>query len=84
MFSLKSFIKNGLLKAIGEMADYKIILNAAGWLDKGVLDESDLAEIQAAIETHEITIEPTESVIEEPESIPEHVIDDPELSEESE
>lgn len=84
MFSLKSFIKNGLLKAIGEMADYKIILNAAGWLDKGVLDESDLAEIQAAIEAHETTIEPIESVIEEPESIQEHVIDDPELSEESE
>lgn len=50
MFSLKEFIKNGLLKAIGKMADYQIILNAAGWLEKGVLDETDLAEIQTAID----------------------------------
>lgn len=50
MFSLKDFIKNGLLKAIGVMADYQVILNAAGWLEKGVLTEEDLAEIQIAIE----------------------------------
>ena len=53
MFSLKNFIKNGLLKAIGSMADYQVILNAAGWLEKGVLDENDLAEIQTAIEAQE-------------------------------
>lgn len=52
MFSLKDFIKSGLLKAIGKMADYQVILNAAGWLEKGVLDEADLAEIQAAIDAH--------------------------------
>lgn len=51
MFSLKDFIKSGLIKAIGYMADYQIILNAAGWLEKGVLDETDLADIQAAIDT---------------------------------
>ena len=50
MFSLKEFVKSGLLKAIGKMADYQVILNAAGWLEKGVLDETDLAEIQTAIE----------------------------------
>lgn len=49
MFSLKEFIKSGLLKAVGKMADYQVILNAAGWLEKGVLDESDLEEIQTAI-----------------------------------
>ena len=49
MFSLKEFIKSGLLKAVGKMADYQIILNAAGWLEKGVLDESDLEEIQTDI-----------------------------------
>ena len=49
MFSLKEFVKSGLLKAVGKMADYQIILNAAGWLEKGVLDENDLAEIEAAI-----------------------------------
>ena len=50
MFSLREFVKSGLLKAIGKMADYQVILNAAGWLEKGVLEESDLAEIQMVIE----------------------------------
>ena len=35
------------------MADYQIILNAAGWLEKGVLTEDDLAEIEAAIAKEE-------------------------------
>ena len=50
MFSLRNFIKNGLIKAVGKMADYQIILNAAGWLEKGVLDEEDLETIQTAID----------------------------------
>ena len=49
MFNLRDFIKNGLINAIGNMADYQIILNAAGWHDKGVLFEVDLEEIQKAI-----------------------------------
>lgn len=49
MFSLRQFIKNGLLDAVGKMADYQVILNAAGWLEKGVLTEDDLAEIDMAI-----------------------------------
>ena len=49
-FSLREFIKKGLLDAVGKMADYQIILNAAGWYEKGVLTEEDLAEINAAIE----------------------------------
>ena len=50
MFSLASFIKNGFIAAVGRMADYQIILNAAGWYDKGVLTDADLAEIQGAID----------------------------------
>lgn len=50
MFSLREFIKNGLIKAVGKMADYQIILNAAGWFEKGVLNEDDLAEIQSHID----------------------------------
>ena len=50
MFTLKDFIKRGLLDAVGKMADYQVILNAAGWHEKGVLDEADLAEISAKIE----------------------------------
>ena len=49
-FTLSGFIRRGLMAAVGRMADYQIILNAAGWLEKGVLTEDDLAEIQAAID----------------------------------
>lgn len=66
MFSLKNFIKKGLLDAVGKMADYQIILNAAGWHEKGVLDESDLAEINTKIEA-QYTIEseePVEDIVE--------------------
>lgn len=50
MFNLRDFIKKGLLNAVGKMADYQVILNAAGWLEKGVLNEADLAEIGAKID----------------------------------
>lgn len=60
MFSLKEFVKNGLLKAVGKMADYQIILNSAGWLEKGVLDEADLAEIQMAIDAQYAKVEEAE------------------------
>ena len=50
MFSLRAFIKKGLLDAVGKMSDYQVILNSAGWMDKGVLTEDDLAEINTAIE----------------------------------
>ena len=65
MFSLKNFIKKGLLDAVGKMADYQIILNAAGWHEKGVLDESDLAEIQSRIDTNSADTELTEEESEE-------------------
>lgn len=57
MFNLGAFIKGGLIAAIGKMADYQIILNAAGWFEKGVLAELDLAEIQAAIDEKNARIE---------------------------
>lgn len=50
MFNMKDFIKRGLMNAVGKMADYQIILNAAGWLEKGVLTEDDLSDIQLAID----------------------------------
>lgn len=52
MFNLKDFIKKGLINAVGKMADYQIILNASGWLEKGVLTEEDLEEIDMAIESY--------------------------------
>ena len=62
MFSLKNFIKKGLLDAVGKLADYQVILNAVGWMEKGVLDEADLAEINAKIEAQYITEETTQEV----------------------
>ena len=50
MFRLKDFIKKGLMDAVGKLADYQVILNSVGWMEKGVLDEQDLAEISAKIE----------------------------------
>lgn len=63
MFSLRDFIKEGFIKAVGKMADYQIILNAGGWYQQGVLLEEDLAEIQHAID--EKNNPPVEEVTEE-------------------
>lgn len=59
MFSLRDFVKKGFLDAIGKMADYQIVLNAAGWHEKGVLTEDDLSEINQAMENYvpEVTTE---------------------------
>lgn len=62
-FTLKSYIKRGLIAAVGKMADYQIILNSVGWMEKGVLSEEDLADIQAAIdEQYPQTDEPAEGL----------------------
>lgn len=50
MFSLRDYIKDGFIKAVGKMSDYQIILSSAGYLEKGVLQESDLEEINLAIQ----------------------------------
>lgn len=57
IFDLRSFIKSELLNSIGKQADYWVILNAAGWLEKGVLSEEDLAEVNALIEAQHVKVE---------------------------
>lgn len=57
MFNLGAFIKGGLIAAVGKMADYQIILNAAGWFEKGVLTEADLSDIQTAIDDKNARLE---------------------------
>ncbi len=47
---LREFIKAGYLKAIGKMEDYKVILGASAYFDKGILKEDDLKEISEAID----------------------------------
>lgn len=62
MFNMREFVKSGFLKAVGNMPDFWIILNAAGWNEKGVLTEDDLAEINAAITSKDV-----QNTAEEPE-----------------
>lgn len=57
-FTLKNYIKRGLIAAVGKMADYQIILNSAGWMEKGVLSEDDLMEIQAEIDAQYVSENP--------------------------
>ena len=72
MFSLRDFIKKGLLDAVGKMADYQVILNATGWYEKNVLTMEDLAEINAKIEEqYTVEQESSEEVPEEPSEEPE-------------
>lgn len=52
MSVLRSFIKEGLIRAIGKKDDCWIIMNAAGWFEKNVLVENDLQEIQMAIDDY--------------------------------
>ncbi len=63
---LREFIKNGYLKAIGKMEDYKVILGASAYFDKGILKEEDLKEINEAINKQ----------YEVPEELPEETIED--------
>ena len=63
-FTLKNYIKRGLIAAVGKMADYQIILNSVGWMEKGVLSEEDLADIQAAIDAQYPQTDEPEMVVE--------------------
>ena len=47
-------IKKGFLDAVGSMADYRIRLDAGGWVDKNVLTEEDYLEICRAVEAQYI------------------------------
>ena len=60
MFSLREFLMKGFKDAVGNMADYQIILNATGYYEKGVLTEDDLAELQALIDEKNTPVEVSE------------------------
>lgn len=49
-FSFKDCLKNALVQAVGSKPDFEIILAAAKWVEKGVLVEADVEEIQASID----------------------------------
>ena len=50
MFILRDFLMKGFRDAVGKMADYQIIMNAAGYYEKNVLTTEDLAEIQSLVD----------------------------------
>ena len=50
MFNYREFLMRGLTDAIGKQPDYKVILNANGFYEKGVLEENDLAMLSELIE----------------------------------
>lgn len=49
MFNYREFLMQGFRNAVGKMADYRVILNANGYYEKGVLTEDDLSELQELI-----------------------------------
>lgn len=71
MFNLRDFIYSGLIDAIGKLNDYQVILNAAGWMDKGVLIEEDLINIQSLIAAHNKQVEEELKALEEANVLPE-------------
>ena len=68
MFSLRNFLVRGFLDAVGGQPEYWIILNAAGWMDKGVLTQEDLVTIQETIDAKNVppVVEAPKPVTEEP------------------
>lgn len=59
-FSFKDCLKNALIKAVGSKPDFEIILAASDWVERKVLVEADVLEIQAAIDKQYVVEEPTE------------------------
>ena len=79
MFDFRNYIKQGFIDAIGKMSDYQIILNSAGYAEKGVLLEEDLAEIKALIdEKNSKEIENSSTIEEIPEENYEEIIEESE------
>ena len=66
MFRLHDFVMKGLIAAIGVQSDYWVILEAARWFDKGVLQEEDLIEIQRLIDEKNTPVPEPEPTLAEP------------------
>ena len=50
MFDYREFLMKGFRNAVGKQEDYQIIFNANGYFEKGVLMETDLADLQQMID----------------------------------
>jgi len=83
MFSLRDFVMETIRGMIGNYPDFQAMEYGLNWYSKGVLTETDLAEIQEGIENRKIVVEepevesePEETEMEEPEMEP---VDEPEV-----
>ena len=83
MFSLRDFVMQTIGGMIGNYPDFQAMEYGLNWYSKGVLAETDLAEIQEGIENRKIVVdepevesEPEETEMEEPEMEP---VDEPEV-----
>ena len=63
MFNYREFLMTGFRNAVGKMADYRVILNANGYYEKGVLTENDLAALQEMIDAKNSAAEQNESEV---------------------
>lgn len=63
MFNYREFLMKGFKSAVGKQADYQIIFNANGYFEKGVLTETDLAELQMMIDAKNSAAEKNESEV---------------------
>ena len=61
MFNYREFLMKGFRNAVGKMADYRVILNANGYYEKGVLAEDDWAELEMMIDAKNSAAEQNES-----------------------
>lgn len=55
-FKLNVYAKESLIEAIGNLPSYEIKMTSLDWLEKGILLEEDLAEIQSAIDRQNIVM----------------------------
>lgn len=51
MFDFRTFVKKGLLDAVNKQSNYWVMLNAAAYYEKGILNDEDMTEIQELIDS---------------------------------
>ena len=61
---LRTFVMKTIRGMVGNVPEYQVRLYAAGWMEKGVLTETDLAEIETLLTPAEET-DGTEPIPEE-------------------
>ena len=61
MFVLREFIMRCIKGMVEKEPEYKVMEYALGWLDKGVLDETDLETVNSLLAPEETAEEPADT-----------------------